>query len=172
MQRLSTQISHYAVAVMLMLSLIACSSPKQDGLVGAATVPFNDLNLVREKIPPILVAAKTSPYAVPADKDCNSLDSTIRALDEVLVPDVDSSDAKEKSNLVEKGADMAGQSAVDTLRTTTEGVIPFRSWIRKLTGAERHSREVASAINAGMVRRAFLKGIRVAQTCGSKNELQ
>jgi hypothetical protein len=43
-------------------------------------------------------------------------------------------------------------------------VIPFRGWVRKLDGAERHSKEVAAAIAAGSVRRAFLKG--VGQTLG------
>jgi len=170
MQLVSTQHLKYPVATILMLSLIACSSPNQHGLVGAVATPLNDLNLVREKIPPLLIAAKASPYAVPADKDCDSLESAIRALDEVLEPDVDNNATGEKPNLVEKGADLAGQSAVDTLRATTESVIPFRSWIRKLTGAERHSREVATAIAAGVVRRAFLKGMRAAQACEANNE--
>jgi hypothetical protein len=50
------------------------------------------------------------------------------------------------------------------LRGAAESVIPFRGWIRKLDGAERHSKEVAAAIAAGSVRRAFLKG--VGQTLG------
>jgi len=44
-------------------------------------------------------------------------------------------------------------------------VIPFRGWIRKLTGAERYSKRVAAAITAGAVRRAFLKGVRVMKNC-------
>jgi hypothetical protein len=37
--------------------------------------------------------------------------------------------------------------------------------VRKLSGAERYSREVAAAIAAGTIRRAFLKGMRQAAGC-------
>jgi hypothetical protein len=37
--------------------------------------------------------------------------------------------------------------------------------VRKLDGAERHSKEVAAAIAAGSVRRAFLKGVGQALGC-------
>jgi hypothetical protein len=67
--------------------------------------------------------------------------------------------------MMEKGTTMAGDSAIDALRGTTEGLIPFRGWVRKLTGAERHSKEVASAIAAGIVRRAYLKGIGQSHGC-------
>ena len=58
-------------------------------------------------------------------------------------------------------------AAVGALQRTAEGVIPFRGWIRKLSGAERHSRQVAAAITAGGVRRAFLKGVRASRSCGA-----
>lgn len=67
--------------------------------------------------------------------------------------------------LIERGTDAAGGAAVGALRRTAEGVIPFRGWVRKLTGAERYSKRVAAAIAAGTVRRAFLKGLSVAQNC-------
>src|SRR5258705_4295618 len=43
--------------------------------------------------------------------------------------------------------------------------IPFRGWVRKLSGAERHDRFVQGAINAGAVRRAYLKGLGEAKGC-------
>jgi hypothetical protein len=51
------------------------------------------------------------------------------------------------------------------LRSAAQNVIPYRGWVRKLTGAERYSREVAAAIAAGTVRRAYLKGIAQAGGC-------
>jgi hypothetical protein len=51
------------------------------------------------------------------------------------------------------------------VRHTAEGLIPFRGWVRKLSGAERHSRLVAEAVAAGMTRRAYLKGLGQAQGC-------
>lgn len=44
-------------------------------------------------------------------------------------------------------------------------MIPFRGWVRKLSGAERHSRKVEAAIAAGTVRRAFLKGVAITKDC-------
>ena len=58
-----------------------------------------------------------------------------------------------------------GNAAVGALQKTVEGAIPFRGWVRKLTGAERYSRKVAAAITAGSIRRAFLKGVAAADGC-------
>jgi hypothetical protein len=41
----------------------------------------------------------------------------------------------------------------------------FRGWVRKLSGAERYSKQVAAAIAAGSIRRAFLKGLGQAAAC-------
>jgi hypothetical protein len=38
--------------------------------------------------------------------------------------------------------------------------------VRKLSGAERHSKQVAASIAAGTARRAFLKGMATSQQCG------
>nr|QQZ48666.1 hypothetical protein JKL49_14210 [Phenylobacterium glaciei] len=38
-------------------------------------------------------------------------------------------------------------------------LIPFRGWVRRLSGAQRHDSLVTAAINAGAVRRAYLKGL-------------
>jgi hypothetical protein len=45
--------------------------------------------------------------------------------------------------------------------------VPFRGWVRKLSGAERYSKEVAAAIAAGTVRRAYLKGLGEAKGCAA-----
>ena len=54
---------------------------------------------------------------------------------------------------------------IGAVRNTTEGVIPFRGWVRKLTGAERYSRKVSAAIAAGAIRRAYLTGLGQAAGC-------
>jgi len=41
----------------------------------------------------------------------------------------------------------------------------MRSWIRKLSGAERRDREVQEAIAAGIARRTYLKGVGEARGC-------
>jgi hypothetical protein len=94
-----------------------------------------------------------------------ALTREIRQLDEALGPDLDAPTTEGNRGLMERGSDLAEVEAVGALRRTTESLIPFRSWVRKLSGADRYARHLAAAINAGVVRRAFLKGLRVAQRC-------
>ncbi len=68
-------------------------------------------------------------------------------------------------SLSEKGAAVVENVGISALRSTTEGIVPFRGWIRKLTGAERYFEKVASAIGAGVVRRAYLKGVGYSNHC-------
>ncbi len=130
----------------------------------AMEAPLADLNLVQEKIPPVLEAAIKAPYALPSRRDCPALANEIRALDGALGADLDTPPTATDPGLLERGSNAVGAAANDALRGAAESVVPFRGWIRKLDGAERHSREVAAAIAAGSVRRAFLKG--VGQTLG------
>lgn len=164
----------------LVLLLSACATPHSDHPAGeaggrdpkaaetriadAATTPLSDLNLMRAEIPAVLQAAQKGAYAVPADKSCPALAAEIQALDAALGPDIDAPAGPEQG-IAEKGAGMAGDAAIGALRGFAEGIVPFRSWVRKLTGAERYSREVSAAIAAGLVRRAYLKGLGQAAGC-------
>ncbi len=139
----------------------AAVSPKN--VTDAALSPLNDLNLVRADIPEVLQAAMHAPYAAPGDKSCPALTAAVEALDAVLGADLDAP-ATERS-LIERSSDAAGGAAVGALRGAAEGVVPFRGWVRKLTGAERYSRQVAAAIAAGTARRAYLKGLGQAAGC-------
>ena len=146
------------------VTLAACSSaPKSSAVADAATTPLSDLNLVHAEIPPALVAAQKQPYAVPADPGCTALLAEVRALDEVLGPDLDAPATPSNPGLIERG----GGAAVGALKGAAEGVVPFRGWVRKLSGAERYARDVAAAIAAGTVRRAFQKGVGVTRACGA-----
>lgn len=141
----------------LALALTACASSEKN-VREAATTPLADLNVVRADIPVVLAAAQKAPYAAPADKNCAALAADVQALDAALGADLDTPATGSNPSLIERGA-------TDALRSTAEGVIPFRGWVRKLTGAERYSREVAAAIAAGTIRRAYLKGIAQAGGC-------
>ena len=154
------------------LSLAGCAAP--DTATGAAKegaqiqkaveAPLGDLNLVQEKIPPVLQAAIQAPYALPSRRDCPALANEVLALDGALGADLDTPPTTADPGLVARGSSAVGDAANDALRGAAESVIPFRGWVRRLDGAERHSKEVAAAIAAGSVRRAFLKG--VGQTLG------
>ncbi len=132
---------------------------EQGTLAKAASTPFSDLNVVRQEIPPVLVAANKHPYAVPAERSCTALAAAVHELDEVLGDDLDAGDARGREN----GG--VGAAAGGALVGAAEGIIPFRGWVRKLSGAERHAKEVAAAILAGNVRRGFLKGLGQASGC-------
>ncbi len=143
------------------------NSPSQPNpqLEQAVLSPLNDLNLTSAEIPPILKSAQKGPYKQGTDRTCAGLSMEVGMLDAVLGPDLDVPASATNPGLVERGAETIGNAAVGALRGAAEGVIPFRSWVRKLTGAERHSREVAAAIAAGTIRRAYLKGVGQAAGC-------
>ncbi len=154
------------IACTLALALAGCASPKSgSGVTDAATTPLSDLNLVRAEIPPVLAEALKAPYRSPAGSGCESIAAEVTQLEAVLGADLDVPPTPSRPSLIERGGSAAGEAAVGALRSTAEGVIPFRGWVRKLTGAERYSREVAAAITAGSVRRAYLKGVGQARGC-------
>ena len=168
--------SGIAVAALL---LAACAAPQEPAapadskqeanrkLQDAAISPLHDLNLVRAPIPAALAAAQKAPYAMPPDASCSGIAAEVSSLDAVLGADLDTPATSKNPSLIERGSDTAGEALVGVVRSTAEGVIPFRSWVRKLTGAEHYSKEVAAAITAGTVRRGFLKGLGQSSGCGS-----
>jgi hypothetical protein len=131
------------------------------------TAPLNDLNIVRTAIPKVLRDAKKNPYTPPKEKTCTALAADIKLLDEVLGADLDTPETSKNPSLVERGIDNLQNASVSALKKTTENVVPFRNWVRKLSGAERNSKAVTSAIAAGTIRRAYLKGIGQATDCQS-----
>jgi hypothetical protein len=147
------------------LLCVACTTTDSNKVASAATTPLSDLNLVNAPIPDALVAAQQAPYALPASMDCTLLATELGKLDEVLGADLDAPVTEAHRGLVERGVESASSATVDALQRTAQAVVPFRGWVRKLTGAERYSNRVAAAIAAGTVRRGFLKGLRAAQKC-------
>lgn len=170
--RLSLPLTIITIAV---LFLVGCASSDKANkeeppelfsqVTDAVAVPFNDLNLFKDDIPPILRAAADNPYRLPEDQSCIALATEVSLLDAVLGQDLDMPVGKTDAELLEKGSEAANKAAIKALRRTTEGVIPFRSWVRKFTGAERRDKEQLTAIAAGTIRRAFIKGIGYTQGC-------
>jgi len=136
------------LALTLLLMLAACSKPEATPpvahqLAGAVVTPLSDLNLLRTKIPAVLLTALQAA---------------------ALGEDLDGPKAPNTS-LADRGRAELDEAAVGAVKNSAEALIPFRSWVRKLTGAERASRQVTKAIAAGIVRRAYLKGLGQAQGC-------
>lgn len=164
-----------AVALLPLLALIgACTTTRADGspeiqttsqakresMGGAVASPLRDVNLLRTKIPPVLLEALADPYQRPARATCDGLAALIIPLNAALGDDLDEPDADNQSVMF-RGRD----TALGLVAGAASDIIPFRSWVRKLSGAERHDQLVAGAITAGGVRRAYLKGLGESKGC-------
>jgi len=139
----------------------------RDGLSGAVSAPLRDVNLLRTKIPPILLEAMKDPYARPPLVTCKILTDLVIPLDGALGEDFDQKSPQEDEDLLDRGRKAAGTAALGAVASAAQDMIPFRGWVRKLSGAEAHDRLVQSAIASGVVRRAYLKGLGEARGCTS-----
>jgi len=137
------------------------SQAERESVSGAVSAPLRDLNLLRTKIPAVLLEAAADPYYRPPGKlTCSDVTLMIRPLDIALGPDVDAPPPTGES-LTDRGRG----ATLGAVAGAASDVVPFHSWIRKLSGAERHDSYVQSAINAGGIRRAYLKGLGEANGC-------
>lgn len=135
----------------------------RDGFSDAALSPLEDLNLKRDEIPPLL-AGMDSPYDLPTNITCRDIDALIAQLDYVLGPDWDTPDPDERLR-TEVLADSASEATLSAIASQASGIIPFRSLVRKATGAESHEKKYNQAYKIGAQRRAYLKGIGLAKGC-------
>ena len=134
---------------------------KRESVQGAATAPLRDLNMIRTQIPEILLETLKDPYArPPRNWKCPALTALVRPLDAALGPDIDLAPPGDE-NLMDRGR----QTALSVAGDLASGAIPFRGVVRRLSGANSHDRLVQSAIVAGNVRRAYLKGLGEARGC-------
>ena len=169
------RIAPYVLAVVL--AGCAASEPSRDQPVAseqrqkqvteAVQTPLADLNVVRAEIPAILKAAQEAPYALPPDRSCGGLANEVRSLEAALGADLDTPVTAANPSLIDRGSEAAGDAAVRAVRGAAEGVIPYRGWVRRLSGAERYARQVSAAIAAGSIRRGFLKGLGDAAGCAA-----
>jgi hypothetical protein len=120
-----------------------------------ATSPLKDVGVVKDKIPQVLIDARTGTYILPSPLTCETIFDAVDALDAELAPDLDAESTQIRS----------GMSATEIGETVVHGLTPLRSWVRKLSGAEKNANEVQAAIVAGSVRRGYLKGIGLQMGC-------
>ena len=138
--------------------------PEKEGVRGAVEAPFADVNVIRTKIPAILLRAEEAPYARPSPASCAQIASSVTALDDVLGDDLDVNEPDDE-NLKARRGRQAGEAAVIALRDTAEDFIPFRNWVRRLSGAQARDNQVRAAVYAGRTRRSYLKGLGEAVGC-------
>lgn len=140
--------------------IVTSDQANRAGLAGAAAAPLRDVNLLRTQIPPVLLDALAEPYRRPRPFTCAEYIALVRPLDDALGPDFDNPAANETS-LVRQANDIALGSAA----SMAQDIVPFRGWVRRLSGAQRHDALVGAAITAGATRRAYLKGLGEARNC-------
>ncbi len=122
--------------------------------VDVAKTPVTDLNIDKQEIPKSLIEATQRPYDLKGLSRCAPLINAVEELDAALGPDLDL--PQETRDRISAGR--LGKTVVGSL-------IPFRGLIREVSGANEHERKVRAAIQAGMARRGFLKGIGQSRGC-------
>lgn len=134
----------------------------------AALAPLSDLNLRRTPIPERLAAIET-PYG-PVSLNCIDIASEVESLTMILGPDLDYQPPPDEAedddeDLSDMASDEATNYALDTVESTTTSFIPFRSVVRRATGATAHEKALRRAYEIGMQRRAYIKGVGRALSC-------
>lgn len=130
---------------------------RQESVGRTVATPLEDLNLRKVEIPGVLQRAVTDPYVIRGLTGCAAVAAEVGRLDAALGPDRDQAQAPE-----EKGA---GATAMGLVRAGAEGVVPYRGWLRRLSGAAAHEARVREAVNAGAARRGYLKGMGMRMNC-------
>ena len=108
----------------------------------------------------------TKPYDLTGLDHCEDIAREVSQLDTLLGQDFDEPPPPpDMRTNTQKGEDMAHHAAVGAVRNAARHIIPFRGLVRQVTGADRHQKEVDNAIQAGKVRRAYLKGVGMNKNC-------
>ena len=123
--------------------------------------PLRDLNLDKEEIPPLLIDIGNHPYSTGGLTDCAIIGKAITDIDIMLGPDIDT--PREERSDVDKGVDVAGETAQDLIG----GLIPFRGLVREISGAKAQEEYLQDLIAAAALRRGFLKGIGLERGCAA-----
>jgi hypothetical protein len=136
------------------------AAPAQSNSADAKEIvsqPVKDVGIQKTKIPPLLVEVSRNPYGTRGTATCGQISVAIADLNRVLGPDFSAAPpAGKKSNVAKAG----GQAVVNSL-------IPFRGLVREVSGAAPAERRLDAAIDAGIARRGFLRGLRQARRCGT-----
>lgn len=138
-----------------------------EGAWEAVQTPFEDINIKQKPIPDKLQQISDNPYAIPKKMLCEGIRREIAELDALLGPDVCTPGqptglmASRKGEYVDKGTNFARDQVIHMV-SSKANIIPFRGVVRNISGAEKHTKALERAYQAGKLRRAFLKGLAVS----------
>ena len=148
----------HRLTVLAVTGLAGCVTvvdPKapQDPVGAALAQPFRDLGLIQGQLPAGLRQVAVEPYR--PLRDCPAVRAGLAELKGWLGADIDVAGPRGENG----AAGLAGDVV------TGAASLPFRSLVRRPSGAHKRDRNVAAVILGGMVRRGFLKGQRAALSC-------
>jgi hypothetical protein len=156
------------VAIASIASLACCSTGRtadtRRGVAGATTIPFRDVGLVRPEIP-LALRNLQYPYSTVGLSDCAAVARAINQLDSALGPE--SYQPGPNRNIWDMSGDFIEDQAIQAAEDSMEDLIPFRSWVRRLSGANRAERDAIRAVANGQQRRTFLRGYGASMGCPS-----
>lgn len=132
------------------------------GITDAAYIPLRDVNMIRPQIP-LLLRSLQYPYSTATLTDCAAISHEIGELDAVLGPE--SYQPGPNRNVWDRSGDFLEEQTIDAAQNTAQDVIPFRSWVRRLSGANAAEREALRAVANGQQRRTFLRGYGASMGC-------
>lgn len=156
-------------ATALALLASSCMSGRtqdtREGITDAARTPFRDVGIIRPEIP-VILRNLTYPYSTATlAPGCGAVAYEISQLDAVLGPE--SFQPGPDRNIWDRGGDFVEDQAIDAVRGTAQDLIPFRSWVRRISGANRAERDALRAVANGQQRRTFLRGYGASLGCPS-----
>ncbi|NWG53683.1 MAG: hypothetical protein HXY28_08195 [Hydrogenophilaceae bacterium] len=172
MIRFTTRMAAMGLAVLAMTGCASSSGSRDDdsrgdrtrrGFADAATSPLRDVGLIRPDIPEILEQLKYPYSTTNLVGGCPTILYEIGQLDAVLGEE--DFQPPEERTMTQRGADEASNAAVNAAGDVAGDAVPFRSWVRRLSGAQRAQRRYAEAISMGQTRRAFLRGYGASLGC-------
>lgn len=159
-ERIMPNIKIWSLAAAMVCGVgTACA---QSGSPENSTVE-NSVNKVTEpfdgrEVPEKLLAIQDDPYSMDGMTRCANIIQEVEELNAVLGPDV--------HERIEKTRDQKRGATVGRVASSFAGsIIPFRSLIGEVTGANAERRRYAEAVYAGTVRRGFLKGVGLERGC-------
>ncbi len=154
-------------AAAICVGVAACSTGRtadtRRGVSDAASIPLRDVGLIRAEIP-LLLRNLQYPYATSTlGEGCSAVAREIGQLDSVLGPE--SYQPGPDRNAWDRSGDFVEEQTISAAESTAQDLIPFRSWVRRISGASAAERDALRAVSNGQQRRTFLRGYGASLGC-------
>jgi len=114
---------------------------------------------------PLLLRNLQYPYSTATLTDCAAVTHEVGQLDAVLGPE--SYQPGPNRNIWDRSGDFVEEQTIEAAQNTAQDLIPFRSWVRRISGATRAEREALRAVANGQQRRTFLRGYGASLGCAA-----